>query len=357
MNLRRLPAIALPLFCAAVGAGIELVANRSPFQGTLDWGQRYRGSWIAVRDDEPWTSATTADELRLMRGLGIDWIACSAQIDMPDVDRPILHASGDAEATREKIRLLKSHGFHIFFLPRIESPAFYRAKEPAWRGDIKMKSADDWAVFHDRLEEEIVRYAVLAEEEGVELFGLGLEYHHSAGKFADRWRRIAESVRAVFRGKITYSANWWKEYEEVRFWDAVDYIGVGSYFPLCDSAKSGPDEWRDGWEEIREKLENLAIKWRRPIVFTEIGYPTYRDAAYRPWEWTSTEGKVIDPAAQAACYRLMFDELAEHPWFHGMFLWRFYTKRSTIKPWDYSPQNKPAEAIVREVWERYAPKK
>ena len=33
-------------------------------------------------------------------------------------------------------------------------------------------------------------------------------------------------------GVLTYAANWWKEYEAVTFWNALDYVGIQGYFEL-----------------------------------------------------------------------------------------------------------------------------
>ncbi len=67
------------------------------------------------------------------------------------------------------------------------------------------------------------------------------------------------------------------------------------------------------------------------------------------------DGKVVDLERQAECYRSLFRHLATDPWFHGMFLWRYYADRKGVGAWDYSPQGKPAEAVITAAWRRYAP--
>ena len=75
--------------------------------------------------------------------------------------------------------------------------------------------------------------ARLAEAHHAAIFCVGLEFTH-AQKFADRWLKIIAAVRAVYYGKLTYGANW-NEYDTVKFWDALDYLGVLAYFPLTQS--------------------------------------------------------------------------------------------------------------------------
>lgn len=311
---------------------------------------------MQTRSDEPFEGAIGVAELGRMRALGIEWIAFSCDLWLDEVDRPRVRRDTPDDEIRARIRLFRAHGFRVFFLPRLECESFYREKNPTWRGDIAMKNPDDWARFHQELERETVRYAKLAGEEGVELFGVGLEYRQSAGVFEWEWRHLIAAVREVYRGKVTYSANWYKEYEEVRFWDALDYVGIGSYFPLTDKKdEKSAAAIAAGWARVKENLERVAVEYERPVLFTEVGYPTYADAAFRPWEWTTTKDKVISPADQAACYRALYDHLDGDPWFAGMFIWRFYTQRATVRPWDYSPQGKEAEQVIGEHWRRFAP--
>jgi len=39
-------------------------------------------------------------------------------------------------------------------------------------------------------------------------------------------------VRAVYKGKLWYGANWGSYIWEVAWFDAVDYIGCDAYYPL-----------------------------------------------------------------------------------------------------------------------------
>jgi hypothetical protein len=340
----------LAILTAALASGCCPSGDAADHDPAVTWGGKVRGGWLARWGEEPWTGAGTQAELARLRALGVEWIAYAPDVQMADITRPAIEIPDDAAACREILRFLKEAGFKVFLMPRIESPDFFRAQAPTWRGDIAMRDADDWTKFHDELEAMTLHYARIAQEESVDLFGLGLEYRHSAANFPERWRRLAAAVRAVYGGKITYSANWDEEYEEIEFWDALDFIGVGAYFPLTDDADDGAAEWEDGWRRIKRSLRELSRRFDRRVLFTETGFPAYADAAVRPWEWTRSAGKVVHEGRQADCYRSFFATFASVPWFEGAFLWRFYNVRGRAGAWDYAPQGKAAEDVLRECW-------
>ena len=58
---------------------------------------------------------------------------------------------------------------------------------------------------------------------------------------------IVDAVRQVYKGRITYAANWDKV-GEVGFWDALDVIGVHAYFPLADGDNPDAETLRRGWD-------------------------------------------------------------------------------------------------------------
>ena len=316
----------------------------------LAWAPKLRGGWFAAWGEEPLTGPTARAELETMRRMGFEWLAYSPEIEMPDVTKPEFRDGTPIAEVEAVVRFYRTMGFRVFVLPRIESPDFYRAKNPTWRGDLKMTDDRSWDLFHERLGDEVVRYATAADGAGAELYALGLEYRQAVVAKPEAWRRMAERVRKVFRGRITYSANWYKEFEEVAFWDALDCIGIGAYFPLTRDLGASDVDLEEGWDEVLVDVERVAKVNRKSVVFTEVGFPTYRDAAVRPWEWTREDGKVIDASKQAQCYRSMFASLQRRSWFEGFFLWRYYNNRVKVGRWDYSPQNKAAEDVVRTAW-------
>ena len=68
-----------------------------------------------------------------------------------------------------------------------------------------------------------------------------------AQKFDARWRQIIAAIRQVYHGKLTYGGNW-DSFNEVTFWDALDYIGVLAYFPLTKTPNPSSAEIAAAWD-------------------------------------------------------------------------------------------------------------
>ena len=286
--------------------------------------------------------------LRRMRALGVEWLAVGPEIRMPDIHAP--HLERDPAAIAELDRYLeraRSEGFRVMLLPRIESPAFFAEPFP-FRADIAMTSDTDWRRFFDSYESLLLDYARLARRHDVSILCIGLEYRRCVKQDPGRWRRMISALREVYDGRLTYSANWWKEALEVPFWDALDYVGIGAYYELV--ANGGPMDAAAldaGWGRVKQELGALARQTGKPILFTETGYPGFADAAAWPWKWQFDRDRPIDVQAQAACFEALFRNLLPEKWFAGLFIWTFYTDLRWTKPWEYSPEGKPAEAVIR----------
>ncbi|MHC4079371.1 MAG: glycoside hydrolase family 113 [Planctomycetota bacterium] len=337
--------------------------------GAQDSGQRatgqgsafaYRGAWLAPRADHPLDSEEGSTILRGMRALGIRQVAVGHDVNMPKVTEPHLTFGQEDDALRGFLRRARQEGLQTFLLPRIESPDFFRPPYP-FRGDIRFGSASEWDRFHDDMERMILHYARLAQEEGVALLGLGLELKHSVRGHAQRWRQIIQKVRKVYAGKITYSANWWSEWEHVTFWDALDFIGIGAYFELHPQSPEPPDaapgtasrqQLVARWRPIREQLRRVSNKYGRRVLFTEVGYAGYEDCAERPWEWAGKQekGTPIDHGAQARAFGALLDVVAAEDCLAGLFAWRFYTNPGEVAAWEYALQGRPAEEVLRKAY-------
>lgn len=304
------------------------------------------GGWLAEHGGRSLLSKEAGAAMTRMRDIGVRWIAAGPEAWMPAIDKPQIDFGKDEKELRTYLRNAKSKGFEVMLLPRIESPAFFRPPYP-FRADIAMKTQADWDKFYANYTKMMVYYAKIAEEEGVGILVLGLEYRKSVKRDPEAWRAIAKAVRGVFKGKITYSANWYKEYEEVTFWDALDFIGVGAYFEVAPEPLSTVATMTQQWVGVKNKLWRISTQYKRPVIFTELGYTTFVDAGRYPWKWQGDRGRPVSRQHQADCYEAFFRALLDEPWFRGFFIWRFYTYSLYVNPWEYSPENKPAEEVLR----------
>jgi len=253
-----------------------------------------RGAWLAPHGIDGFGSERSRRQMRHLRDVGFTWVAYAPEGEMLDVHAPGISWGQDDATVRGALGDLVASGLRVMVMPRIESPAFFSGEAAAWRGDVAMQGRMEWAAFHAAYESFTLHYARMAEAAGAELFCLGLEYRRSTTAFPGFWRRLARHVRAVFSGRITYSANWYREAGEITFWDALDYVGVGAYFPLAGHAHPDVPELVRGWNGPAHRLEALARRTGRPVLLTEIGYPAFADAGQLPYEWMRRRDRRVD---------------------------------------------------------------
>lgn len=307
----------------------------------------FRGAWFAKNDAKAILGDHAKESLMELKRLGVTWLALGPEVHMEDINRPALSYGKDDEDYRTFIRYCRSIGLSVVLLPRIESPSFFEPPFP-FRADLQMLTSDHWETFHNNYEKMLVHYAKLAEEEGVGLFLMGLEYLTYVKRFPDVWRRFAKAVREVYKGKISYSANWYEEFEAIKFWDALDYIGVGAYFELTKAANPTVAQLKQSWQPIVQKLAALSKQYQKPVIFTEVGYTSFADAAAFPWKWQDDLDRAIAPQHQADCYDALFQVFSGQPWFKGFFVWRFYSTPSLAPTYGYSPIGKPSADVIQQ---------
>ncbi|SHM75496.1 hypothetical protein SAMN04488057_103216 [Cyclobacterium lianum] len=215
----------------------------------------------------------------------------------------------------------------------------------SWPGEIAMKSEQDWKEWFENYRRFILHYAALSEERNLPLFCIGTELEKTSHREME-WRQIITAVREVYSGKLTYAANF-TEYESIRFWDALDYIGVQAYFPLASGENPALDQLMLGWERVIPDLEKINLKYKKPILFTELGYCNTSDAADAPWLWPKDRKQaVLSEEVQARCYTAFFESVWHQPWFQGVYFWKWYPERGNRQP-DFSPQHQMAQKVMK----------
>ena len=224
-----------------------------------------------------------------------------------------------------------------------------------WVGGYDLETEEEWKEWEASYSGYILEAARIAEEEKVEMLCIGTEFKIASKKREQFWRELAKEVRKVYSGAITYAANW-DEYEHVRFWDAVDYIGLDAYFPLVQAETPDVESLRKGWAEPFRKIELLNKVYGKPILFTEFGYRSIDNCGWKQWEFEDIPfNQKVNLQAQQNAYQAFFEQFWDQPWFAGVFVWQWYTNDSKAggdRNSDYTPQNKPAEQLIQDWFER-----
>lgn len=255
----------------------------------------------------------------------------------------------------------KKYGIKTILKPHI----WLRDEGGKWRGEIKMKSEEDWLKWFANYEDFILHYAKLAEKEQMEMLCIGTELHQTCVEREADWRNLIKKIRTVYSGPITYAANFANEYEEVPFWDALDYIGIQAYFSLTNQEEPSVEILRKGWQQHIKALREFSNRFKKPILFTEVGYKSTKDAGVNPWEWpqrlNSAEREIISSEqTQANCFEALFAEVMDEPWLAGVHIWKWYphySQRSTQGynnfDIDFTPQLKTAQEVIKEGFGQY----
>lgn len=219
----------------------------------------------------------------------------------------------------------------------------------AWTADIDFDSEDEWAVWEDNYRSYLMHCARLAEEIEADLLVVGTELSNPVRQRPDYWRSLIRDIRDVYDGRLTYGANWYDDYLQVPFWDALDVIGVQAYFPLSDRSSPDLEAIKSGWRTHRDQLQALSAKVERPVMFTELGYRSVPYAAEEPWRWPSREERIEpDYRLQADLYLGFFETFWDLPWFGGAIIWKLYPESGRRGvDLDFTPQDKPAEDVLR----------
>lgn len=251
------------------------------------------------------------------------------------------------EATEEGIRLARAAGLKVMIKPHlvVGRSASDRIGRGIWRGDFDVEEKAEWPRFAAGYREFVLPYARLAEQEGVEIFCVGTELKRIALSRPEFWREVVREVRRVYGGELTYAANW-DSFDRIRFWDAVDLIGVDAYFPVSDARNPQPQEIAAGWGKWVQRLAAVQERFDRPVVFTEWGYELEDHAGKEPWVMDGgVDVSDTAAAAQAAAYEGTFRSVWNEPWMRGIFVWRWSPRRG--EPGRYSPRGQPAEEVLR----------
>ena len=243
-------------------------------------------------------------------------------------------------AVAHAARHAQSLGFTVMLKPQI----WLRG---SWPGDLDMLSEEDWNTFFKYYERWISHYALLAELFDMDVLCIGTELTHATMKHEDRWIDLTNRLRSIYSGSIVYAANWGEEFENLKFWDAFDYIGLNSYYPLSDKENPTEAELREGANQIVARIQSVQKQFDKPLLLTEIGFPSTE----KPWILPYQENRQLPPNTehQALCYKIMIEALADENWLAGIYWWKWpsHLERGGRNHRDrFTPNGKPAQHVV-----------
>jgi hypothetical protein len=239
------------------------------------------------------------------------------------------------------------------------------------------------AIFFANYKSNVLAWAQYARAYGMSLLVIGTEmggYLTGTQAYRPYWTDIVGSVRARFKGAVTYAAgagalparyyamttpNWSWEYDEaswVTFWPLLDYVGIDAYPVLAASGLqplqglsaalvAAPDTI-----DHTKNLFNWPAHWDaeikaggKPGLITELGAPSVAGALACPGCWPASNA-APDQLAQSQVYALMLGRMMSDTHVAGIMIHADNAYMDTHYATGFSFYGKLAESVVKSMW-------
>ncbi len=376
-------ALVLCLLTTAAGSSKAAAQSQSGFQyNGIDFTDYTQDGYLSSSEAAQTIRATSANYTAVMATWYVQTFDSNSiapeTTSSPGYDAstdPLSPADGAVVAA---IQALQAQGITVTLKPHVDSI------DGTWRGDFTWPSTDTttaeqqaWlTAWFTSYESFILHFAQIASQNGVGTLVIGTEFtkltgNTCAGSCESYWLDyVINPLRQQYPNlTLAYGANATgagDEFTTVSFWNDVDIIGVDGYFPIDNAADCNTDtppdptlaELESGWTDnpcaggfnAVAALENLSSSYPgKPLIFTEIGYPSATGSNAAPYNYTPTGA--YDDSEQANCYEAFFDIFSQQTsWMKGVFWWAWMVSPPAANDTGYSPQNKTAGDTTLPEW-------
>ena len=373
------------VFIAITSMAVTVGLNASPGETQIPSWSPYYLTYKGFNYVSYYNGAyENADSLPALVGTGANAVALTLEYGI-DVQNSAVYADAtytdSLTALAATITEANDRGLSVMVRPLIDflDPTKIGSYSVGdWRS---VYNPTDPAAFFASYKTMIVSIAQVAQENGTAILCIGVELDQLTGPaYLSYWTDIIASVRAVFSGKLTYSADWddnispWQGQHgltagtgnlanQVSFWNDLDYLGIDVYAPISDAANLVLANLIAGWtltpsdptslavtrnQSLISYFESVAAQTGKPLLFTEIGYESASDAAKQP---SGTSTNIYDPALQANLYQAFFDawQQSGNNSLIGIYFWNWDPNAAEVGPGNgpnFSPQGEPAQEVV-----------
>ncbi|MEK6544572.1 MAG: hypothetical protein AABZ44_09085 [Elusimicrobiota bacterium] len=222
----------------------------------------------------------------------------------------------------------KANGLRVALKPHIDT------QNGKFRGYIRPTDEREWFKNYWRL---LRHYARLAKAMDADLLIVGTElYSMTRKRHTYLWKAMIADLRQIYAGPMTYSGFLF-EWESIGFWEDLDFIGISAYFPMGGpGSSSDADRLASVWTRHHiPKLLAASKAHDRPVLFTELGISSMKQAHVVPWVYKKYNR--IDPDMQSNYYKAYFKAFAnEGPWFKGFLSWGWTVDTNDGGPNDHT---------------------
>lgn len=235
------------------------------------------------------------------------------------------------------LRYLKEHSMTFNLIP------FPMLGDKTSRSYLEPENSDEWFKNYEQKVQELAHFSskwkadeLIVASELTSLFEL-----------ENKWRDLIAKVRGIFKGHLTITTIA-AFYSDVKFWDALDSIGVSAYFPLTILPwPNSVSQLEVGWKLHKEHLLAYAKKLNKPLTFVEMGYPATNVAAMIPWDY-QWDKRQLDLNLQSRCFEAFKNVWAKEKQLRRFQIWGLNDKE--LEPKAFNPIGKPAGNVVKEIF-------
>ncbi len=303
--------------------GISFVSPPNEFpEENISFVENVGANWIGI---SPFAFSSSESSPNVLYDVNFQWWG----------ERP--------EGVRTIIDYSRTNNLKIMLKPQVWIPN-------GWVGNYNPETEENWQTWEQDYLKYIVEFANIAQEKEVELFCIGTEYREAINNRPQFWNSLIDTVQQIYTGNLTYASNW-DDYNQVHFWDKMEFIGIDSYFPLIEAATPEVDDLVAAWQPIVEDLDFFSKQHNKNIIFTEYGYMSVDYTAWQNWENEKNEDSLaVNLMAQKNSFEALYKSLWGKPWMKGGFIWKWYENYNIAggeNNKDYTPQRKPVEATIK----------
>ncbi|HEX5472684.1 MAG TPA: hypothetical protein VFW73_12410, partial [Lacipirellulaceae bacterium] len=336
-----------------IGLAIALVAI-----GVAHAAPAYNGmSYTSFGKDVLSTSASDQSLLN-MSLVGTDTVALNfwwfqSSVSANSMAEDFSRYSSTMSSVAHAIDTIHSLGMKVLLKPMLD----VSDANGTWRAYIDPSDKSQWFANYTNY---IGSFADMAQSKGVELLSIGCEMN-SLEQPANNsyWTDLISNIRSRYSGKLTYAANWNAigqnigGYQNVPWWNQLDYIGIDAYFPIASSNNTTLSGLTTAWQNQANAID----AWRtssglsdKQVLFTEVGYQSADGAAKSP---AGVGGSpTVDLQEQADAYHALLSVMTTKSWWDGAFWWNWDTNpyAGGVNDSGFTPQNKPAQTVLQQYY-------
>lgn len=297
------------------------------------------------------------NDLELASNMGFTWIQIQYMtftVDYSSHSFPVFdRRSPSFPRLSQSIRQCKDKGLQVSLHPVL---LIQNEKSQHWRGEYRPLYLDKWWASYSKW---MISIATFCANEDVDMLFIGSELS-SLQNLKQYWSSLIENVRSVYRGVVSYSANW-DDWNSVSFHNDLDILGINGYFPL-ERIGSPSESFNASAHVSSAQLRSMllphlsALKlWSREnqtaIFFSEVGYPDHSLALQQPWN-PGTPNSRYQPELQVEGYKAFLDVFGDADFSKGIFFYAIHQHEHRDLN-GYTPQQgKSREALIEYLNER-----